>query len=323
MRFGPAEPAGHSLTRGRPRLAVPTRRCVIPKVMDCRVALHHETRYAYDRPVSLGPHLIRLRPIPHCRTPISNFALRIVPDDHVLHWQTDPQGNWIARVVFAQPSRELRICVDLVANLTQRNPFDFLLDPGAETWPFTYPPDVAAELAPHFELSATNAELRGWVDAFSAAAGPTVPVLAAVSQRHAAEIAYEERFEPGVQSPAQTLSLGRGSCRDTAWLLVQTLRRLGIAARFCSGYLIELAEPANAEAAGPDTAALHAWAEAYLPGASWVGLDPTSGFFTTQAHLPVACSPRPEGAAPISGTVEPCETKFSHSITLRRLTDPL
>lgn len=287
--------------------------------MDCRIALRHETRYAYDRPASLGPHLIRLRPAPHCRTPISRYALHVVPERHTLNWQNDPQGNFVARVVFAERSPELRVRVDLVADLAQQNPLDFLLDPAAENWPYRYSVDVAAELAPHLELASTGAVLRAWVDSCSQTPGATVAFLAAVNQRHAAEIAYETRSEPGVRSPEQTLDLRRGSCRDSAWLLVQTLRHLGIAARFVSGYLIELADATSSGGVERDAAELHAWAEVYLPGAGWVGLDPTSGFFTGGAHLPLACSPRPEGAAPIAGTVEPCETRFSHSLTLRRL----
>lgn len=293
--------------------------------MTLQVALRHETRYRYERPVRLGPQTIRLRPAPHCRTPILSYSLRIVPEDHFLNWQQDPQGNFLARVVVPEPTREFKVVVDVVAEMSVVNPFDFFLEESAEYYPFSYEPALKVELAPFLEVDPAGPQLVERVAAVPRARVRLQDFLVTLNQQLEKEISYVIRLEPGVQTPDETLSLGRGSCRDTAWLLVQMLRRLGIAARFASGYLIQLKPdvssldgPSGAEA---DFTDLHAWAEAYLPGAGWVGLDATSGLLTGEGHIPLACSPKPQSAAPISGAVGKAEVDFSHEMTVERVAE--
>ncbi|MCR9096231.1 MAG: transglutaminase family protein [bacterium] len=293
--------------------------------MAIRVALHHETRYRYDRPVRLGAQSIRLRPAVHARTPIHAYSLRIEPESHFLNWQQDPQGNFLARVVVPEPTTSFRVVVDLVAELAIRNPFDFFLEESAGHHPFDYEAALEKELAPFLEKEPAPPVLRRWLRGVPTAKRPTVDFLVDLNQRLEREIRYLIRMEPGVQSPEETLTTKSGSCRDSAWLLVQILRHLGLAARFTSGYLIQLT-PDVRSLDGPsgtdhDFTDLHAWAEVYLPGAGWIGLDPTSGLLAGEGHIPVACSPFPGSAAPISGGLEPCEVEFEHAMHVERIAE--
>ncbi len=283
--------------------------------MSIRIALHHRTTYSFDRPVRLSPHVVRLRPAPHCRTRILSYALVVEPRDHFLNWQQDPQGNHLARIVFPKPTREFSLTVDLVADLVAVNAFDFFLDAEAETFPFPYDPVLAAELAPYLAPTVGGDLFAGLVGAAREAnlvAPPprTIDVLVALNRLVFERIGYRIRMEAGVQTPEETLASGTGSCRDSAWLLVALLRAMGIAARFCSGYLVQLApdQPPLDGPPGPtsDFTDLHAWAEAYLPGAGWIGLDPTSGLLAAEGHLPLAATPDPASAAPVAGLTEPC-----------------
>jgi len=289
--------------------------------------------YRFDRTVGLSPHVVRLRPAPHCRTPILAYSLTVTPRDHFINWQQDPFGNHLARLVFPEPARELTVEVDLVADLGVINPFDFFVEETAERYPFSYDAALRRELAPYFCDDEPSQLLAQWTDdwlAGSSAAGPDgqriVDFLVELNKRVAGSVAYTVRMEPGVQTPDETLQKAVGSCRDSAWLLVQVLRRLGLAARFVSGYLVQL-RPDEKPLDGPagplaDFTDLHAWAEVYLPGAGWIGLDPTSGLLAGEGHIPLVCSPQPESAAPISGATEPCEVTFEFSNTVRRLAGP-
>ena len=293
--------------------------------MTIRVALRHITQYRYDRLISLGPQTIRLRPAPHARTPVSAYALIVEPRQHFLNWQQDPQSNWLARIVAPEKTDHFSVEVRLIADLDVINPFDFFLEPEAETWPFAYAPELEEELRPYRRIHESGPALDAWLATVDRSAQPTVPFIVGLNARLQSEIAYLIRMEPGVQSCERTLALRSGSCRDSSWLLVQILRHLGFAARFVSGYLIQL-KPDVESLDGPSGAAedftdLHAWAEVYLPGAGWIGLDPTSGLLTGEGHIPLACAANPSHAAPISGLVEPAETTFSFEMSIERIAE--
>lgn len=337
--------------------------------MPIHVALHHRTRYRYDRLVALGPQVVRLRPAPHARTRILSYSLRVWPEPHFLNWQQDPQSNYLARLVFPEKTREMAVEVDLVAEMAVFNPFDFFLEPAAERYPFAYAPELAHELAPfqlrgeatpRFEAYARRVitdvmrvvaaqEARGagvpvthseerpgghpgegigveaGVRASIGEAGGgvrTMDFLVQLNQRIWKDIRYVIRLEAGVQTSEETLEKGSGSCRDSAWLLCQLLRHFGLASRFVSGYLIQLkADEKSLD--GPsgterDFTDLHAWCEVYLPGAGWIGLDPTSGLLAGEGHIPLAATPDPQSAAPVSGGLDPCETEFEVTMRVER-----
>ena len=293
--------------------------------MSIHVALNHVTHYRYDRPISLSPQVVRLRPAPHARTPILSYSLRITPENHFINWQQDPQSNYLARLVFPEKTREFKVEVDLVAELSVINPFDFFLEPGAEQYPFDYEPGLRHELLPFLEKLPATPLFQAFVDGVPRETVASVDFLVDLNQRVQNAIGYVIRLEPGVQTPGDTLIKATGSCRDSAWLLVQVLRHLGLAARFVSGYLIQLVPdvksldgPSGADA---DFTDLHAWCEVYLPGAGWIGLDPTSGLFAGEGHIPIACSPEPSSAAPISGFSDACECEFTHTMKIERIAE--
>jgi uncharacterized protein (DUF2126 family)/transglutaminase-like putative cysteine protease len=292
--------------------------------MSIRVALHHKTEYLYDQLVQLGPQVVRLRPAPHSRTPIHSHSLRIEPKDHFLNWQQDPQGNFLARLVFPNRTRKFSVEVDLVADMTVINPFDFFLEPYAELFPFFYEDAQATELRPFLETSAAiGGRFEEYLRTADTRQRKTIDFLVDLNQKVQRDISYLIRLEPGVQTPEETLTRGSGSCRDSAWLLIALLRRLGLASRFVSGYLIQL-KPDMKPLEGPAGAAedftdLHAWTEVYLPGAGWVGLDPTSGLLAGEGHIPLAATPEPYSAAPVSGVVSSCRVEFRHEMTVTRI----
>ena len=294
--------------------------------MSIRIALRHTTTYRYDRLVKLGPQVVRLRPAPHCRTPILSYSLKVEPAEHFLNWQQDPQSNWLARIVVPEKTGGLSVRVDLTAELNVINPFDFFLEPSAEKFPFAYEPGLAAELRPYFRKLECGARFHAYLEKISRAERPTTGFLFELNASLQHDVRYLIRMEPGIQTPDETLEKASGSCRDSAWLLVQLLRHLGLAARFASGYLIQL-KPDQKSLDGPsgaeeDFTDLHAWCEVYLPGAGWVGLDPTSGLFAGEGHIPLACAAEPTSAAPISGDLEECEVEFDFEMSVARIAEP-
>jgi uncharacterized protein (DUF2126 family)/transglutaminase-like putative cysteine protease len=291
--------------------------------MALRVSLQHRTRYRYERAVSLGPQLIQLRPAPHCHTPILGYSLEVNPTDCLLNWQFDPHSNHLARALFPTKTTEFAVIVCLIADLTPINPFAFFLEAGFERWPFVYRPEQARSLDPFLATAQAGPHLQAFLNSISRNEQGTVAFLVALTQKVRDEIGYRTRMEHGIQTCEETLQLHTGSCRDSAWLLVEVCRHLGIAARFVSGYLIQLVSDEQRYGDHPDpivdSAALHAWTEVFLPGAGWIGLDPTSGLITSEGHLPLVCTPDAEDAAPIGGTVEAAKVDFSFDISVRRL----
>ena len=287
------------------------------------VALNHVTHYRYDRPVSLSPQIVRLRPAPHCRTRILAYSLEVRPSGHFINWQQDPQANYLARLVFPDETREFKIEVDLVAEMSVLNPFDFFLAPHAQSVPFRYESGERRELGPYLAKCAATPLFEDYLAGLSTARARTIDFIVDVNRRVAGDIRYLIRLEPGTQAPDETLAKRSGSCRDSAALLVQLFRHLGVAARFVSGYLIQLVPDVKSldgpTGASQDFTDLHAWCEVYLPGAGWIGLDPTSGLLAGEGHIPLACSPEPAAAAPISGSVDECETQFEHHMSVRRI----
>src|SRR5476651_1850682 len=291
--------------------------------MSIQAALRHVTRYRYDRQITLGAQTIRLRPAPHTRAKVVAYSLKIEPAEHYINWQQDPQSNWLARVVFPEKTDHFTVSVDLTVEMDVINPFDFFLEPEADKFPFKYSAELKAELEPYLATRAGGPAFQRYLAAIPREEKQTTNFIFDLNAQLSRDIGYLIRMEPGIQTPEETLCKASGSCRDSAWLLVQLLRHLGLAARFASGYLIQLKAdvksldgPSGTEV---DFTDLHAWCEVYLPGAGWVGLDPTSGLFAGEGHIPLACTPEPGSAAPISGAVDESEVEFEHIMQVQRV----
>ncbi|MET3495787.1 DUF2126 domain-containing protein [Variovorax boronicumulans] len=291
--------------------------------MSIHAALHHVTHYKYDRLVQLGPQVVRLRPAPHCRSNVISYSLRVEPAEHFVNWMQDPFANYQARLVFPEKTREFKVTVDLVVEMAVYNPFDFFLEPQAENFPFKYTASQAEELAPYLVAEPVTPLVEAYLDKVDRKEQRTIDFLVGLNQQVQKDVNYLIRMEPGVQTPEETLTNGSGSCRDSGWLLAQLLRHMGLAARFVSGYLIQLT-PDVKSLDGPsgttvDFTDLHAWCEVFLPGAGWIGLDATSGLMAGEGHIPLACTPTPSSAAPIEGVMDEAEVEFGHEMKVTRI----
>lgn len=292
--------------------------------MSIRVAIRHHTKYSYDRNVKIFPHVFRLRPAVHSRTPIEAYSLKIKPEKHFINWQQDPFGNFMARVVFPEPARELQVDVEVIANLKVINPFDYFVEEYAHNFPFEYDKQLLKELGPYLEVKEKGPLLMNWLEKIDQTKERQInDFLVDLNRALYNDIKYAIRMEPGVQSCEETLRLKIGSCRDSSYLLVQILRHMGLAARFVSGYLVQL-KPDVKSLDGPsgpeeDFTDLHAWAEVYIPGAGWIGLDPTSGLLAGEGHIPLACTPDPVSAAPVTGGTGKCEVEFEFENRVDRI----
>ncbi|MDX6745963.1 transglutaminase family protein [Polaribacter sp. PL03] len=291
--------------------------------MALKIVISHKTTYKYDRKVSLSPHIFRLRPAPHSRTPIESYSIKITPENQFFNWQQDPFGNYVARLVFPEKTDELSIDVEIIADLKTINPFDFFIEEYAEEFPFVYTDIIKKELQPYLEITDKGKLLKNFIKTLDYTPRKTIYFLIDINQKIYEYLNYNIRMDPGVQTCEETLQQKNGSCRDYAWLFVQTLRHLGFGARFVSGYLVQLKsdEKSLDGPSGPaeDFTDLHAWAEVYLPGAGWIGFDATSGLLAGEGHIPLACTPSFESAAPVSGMTDKCETEFFFENSVTRI----
>ncbi|MCW6034947.1 transglutaminase family protein [Spirulina subsalsa FACHB-351] len=290
--------------------------------MTLKVSLHHKLHYHYSQPVFLGPHTLGLRPSPHCRTPIQSYNITIQPSNYSITWQQDPYGNYLSRLNFPQKTQYLSIDVDLIAEMRPINPFNFVLEQYAINYPFAYEYQLAKELEPFLATIEAGDLLQSWIQNNQYSNIYTPNFIIDLNQKLAQEITHIIRLEEGIQTCEETLDKKVGSCRDTAWLFVQILRHYGLAARFVSGYLIQLQEDIppldDSPSIKEDCGDLHAWTEVYLPGAGWIGFDPTSGYLAAEGHIPLVCTAEPGAASPVQGTTEPCESSLDFAVTVTR-----
>ena len=285
-----------------------------------RISLHHVTEYLYDRKVGLGPQIIRLRPAPHYRGHLLSYSMRVEPQDLDIRWSNDAFSNQTAEVVFTGATTLFRVIVDLAIEKQATDTSGCSAVPDTKPMPPTYEPALIRELAPYRRTEPAGPQCLAYLKTIAHDELPMSDFVTKLNQKLHRDIRYRIRKEHGVQTAEETLRSRSGSCRDSGWLLVQLLRHYGCAARFVSGYLIQL--PPGSDASGslpetsPDPTELHAWCEVYVPGIGWTGLDPTSGLLTDDSHIPLACAPDPAAAAPVEGHVEPCEVNFSYRISI-------
>ena len=296
------------------------------KTMSIIAALHHVSHYQYDQPAVLGMQTVRLRPAPHVRSNIQSYSLQISPQPHFINWHQDPFGNFLAKILFPEKVTEFKIEVDLLTEIRIFNPFDFFIEEHAENFPFAYESGLREELEPYLEIKEKGPLLQTSIKEINITKRGIIDFLVDINQKLNSELRYTVRLEPGIQNCEETFTIRSGSCRDMAWLLCQALRHLGLATRFASGYLIQLAAdvksldgPSGTEV---DFTDLHAWTEVYLPGAGWVGLDPTSGLFAGEGHIPLCCTPNPSSAAPVTGTLQDgIQSTLTHEMTVTRIVE--
>lgn len=264
----------------------------------------HLTRYEYSQRVTFAPHAVYLRPRETPRQLLHRFELTLTPTALSRVATTDAEGNALEWIYFPNEaeSNVLEFRSESIVETRDVNPFDFYLRPTALVFPFRYIDSDHYVLTPCLALpSGSNEdELRSWLAArLPSPPAETVPYLTALNTAVHNALTYRVRYEPGIQTPAETLSLGSGSCRDYAVFFIALCRLQGLAARFVSGYLYE---PPNPEITNPIPPEMHAWAEVYLPGAGWRGIDPSRGIFCDDRWVQIAHSAIAESVNPVQGT---------------------
>jgi len=263
-----------------------------------RLQIDHLTEYHFGSQVTLLPHKLLLRPRENHSLRIISSALNIAPMPR-LRWQRDALDNSLAVASFTAPSDSLRISSQVVIEHYDEEPLDFLVESHAMHHPFAYRPDEYAELAPLCLMAwpLDHAVVTTWLLSHGIGAGTveTFAMLDKLNRIICRDFRYQVREEPGVQSPALTITRGSGSCRDFAALFLDACRLLGLASRFVTGYHTSYANEAGA-------GSTHAWAEVYLPGPGWKGFDPTAGLITGSEHIAVAVARHPETVPPVAGS---------------------
>ncbi len=270
-----------------------------------RISVDHLTEYQYEHPVGFGEHSLYLRPRESQTVHVQSFSLQCRPEGRV-RWMRDCFNNVVAVVSFGLvESSVLSFHCKMSFDVAEENPFDFILESRASQFPFSYDEREKSALSPYLEAEESERwRVLDWVRGVlgeSTQSRETIAFLTDLNLAIHRHIAYERRDDEGVQTANETLARERGSCRDLAELFVATSRQLGMAARFVSGYLYEPTPPEGEHAFNRAAGSMHAWAEVYLPGAGWLGFDPTNGLLTDHHFLPAAVASRPQWVSPIQG----------------------
>ncbi len=268
-----------------------------------RISIEHSNRYRYTRPVELTKHRLMLRPSENHGLNILESSLEVSPL-HQISWEHDVFDNSVAHLNFTEKTDELIITSRYELEQFNLNPFDFVMEIYTNDLPFAYRGDDAIDLQPFMQPQFPEAEaaVREWLRPFLDAEGrgKTLDFLLATNSAIAEQFGYGRREEEGTQTPAETLKLRTGTCRDFALLFMEIARHMGLAARYVSGYLCSSAEDETAPEVADNST--HAWTEIYLPGAGWKGFDPTSGILAAGYHVRVAATRNPAQATPIRGS---------------------
>lgn len=263
--------------------------------------VRHVTYYRYHRPVGLGEHRLMFRPRDSYDQRLHKAALTVDPAPADVRWLHDAFGNCVALVRFAGETRELRFETSIRVEHDLPAEPDLQIDPVALRYPFAYPEDEAADLAPtirpHYPDPSVTAFVRRFVGGGRSV--DTGRLLMTLCYAIHESFSYRRRHEHGTQPPALTLSLRRGTCRDFALLMMEAVRSLGFAARFVTGYVYVSDRDGGEMLGGGST---HAWAQVYLPGAGWIEFDPTNGIVGSRELIRVAVTRDPMQAVPLSGS---------------------
>ena len=286
--------------------------------MSTRIALTHTIDRRYARRLVLPTHWLRLRPAPHTKAAIEAYSLSVGTEPHFLNWVRDPFENHLARLDLPEPVFGLNMAVDIVADLAPANPFDFLTEPYAASFPFEYPEQLQKELTPYLHLPKAGPRLADYLGALDADSAYIIEKLGKLTGNVHRSLAIVGSAQPGAVDLEDVVKRGTASPWEAAWLMAVSLRHLGVAARFTAGYRVVLASEAvpihawTADAEDSETslwldsASLHAWCEVFLPGAGWIGLDPSAGLFTHEGYIPLTATPDPLRALPwVAEVAEP------------------